>query len=360
MAPLARRLTVTVAALAVLSVTGCSSSDRPADVTTTTTAPTTAPTTSSAQTASTTTTATLPQIRPAALPTCAAGATSYTTVTDWVVDDLPPGTRTTSASTGVLPPQVVAGDVDLITVLVGPASGGTRPTVVVARSPRTATTTPEWDPSVPLLRSVRGGPGTVGRTISRSGAGPTTAVWDEAGTSWSARSDTLSTTDLVAALGGLRLDRSGATDPTGAFERVGNGPAYAPGAWRVTQLEVRTTAADPADERVRYVRIDPAAPGTVGPTQVPRVGVRTLARVDGRVLLLGGFDAVSTTPDGSLVTISSYDGSSRPVALDPGTVRAIVAGLRRRAPADDAAVAAVPLGPAGVDGAAPPDFCREP
>lgn len=328
---------------------GCTGTDAPAA------GPPTTSTTSTTSNASTT--STVPQLRAAALPPCATGATGITTLPDWVTGPLPPGTALTHGNTGVVVP---AGGVPVpfVTVLVGPKDGEQVPTISLYRTPGATSTNVEWDPSVATLGTVRGRPGTVGRTISRGGLGPTTAVWQEGGASWTATSS-LGSAALVGALDRLSLSPDGATDPTGSFAQVGTGPQFTTSTARSTQLQVRTTASSPADERVLYARIDRAAPGTTGPLQLPAGGVAAATRVDGRVVLRNPFAATSTTADGAQVEVRAYDGASRPASLDPATLTAVLAGLHRRGPADAAAVDSLSLGDLDPGGAVPEGFCRE-
>ncbi len=309
----------------------------------------------------------MPQLRAAALPPCPAGANGITTLPDWVTGALPAGTTLARGSTGVNAPQDDGAPRPLVTLLVGRKDGEQVPTITLYRTPgvTAATLDPsqEWNPGVPRLTTVRGRPGTVGQTISRSGPGPTTATWGEAGDTWTATS-TLGVDALAAALGALRLADDGVTDPTGAFTQVGSGPYLASGAWsrgllRVTQLEVRTAAPTPAKQRVLYVRIDPAAPGTTGPLGGPAGGTSSTTELDGRTVLLNPYALTAALDDGSQVGIRAYDGQSQPASLDPATATAVLAGLHRRGPADAPLVDSLPVGDAGPDGAVPPGFCRE-
>ena len=350
----ARTVTGAAAALAVgtLLLAGCSGStgsDTAAGPSTTTT---------SRPTTSVSTTSTVPQLRAAMLPPCPPGAAGFTTVPDWVTGTLPARTALTRGSTTQLAPQDDVAPMPFVTVLAGPKDGTQVPTISVDRTPGSTSTNQGWNSSAPMLSTVRGRPGTVGQTVSRSGAGPTTAVWEEDGATWTATSS-LGVDALAKALEGLTLAAEGVTDPSGSFTQVGTGPRYATGTARVAELQVRTAASSPAKERVLYVRIDPAAPGTTGPLHLPAAGVSSTTRVDGRVVLLNPFQATSSLDDGSQVKIRAYDGESRPSALDPAAARAVLAGLQRRSPADAQLVNSLSLGDAGPDGAAPAGFCRE-
>ena len=317
-----------------------------------------APTITSRPSTSLSTTTTVPQVRAAALPPCPPGAAGFTTVPDWVTGTLPAGTtlaRGTTTGTNGLPEST---PVEFVTVLVGPEDGQQLQTLAVYRRPGTVPAVLEWDPSVPKLSTVRGRPGTVGQTVSRSGAGPTTAVWEEDGAYWTATS-TLGVYALARQLELLSLADDGVTDPSGSLTKVGAGPTGTTGQQRVTELQVRTAGTSPAMERVLYVRVDPRRDGAAGPTQVPSGGATSMTKVDGQVVLLNPFQATSSTEDGSPVEIRSYDGESRPAALDRATVTAVLAGLHRRGPADAKVVDQLPLGDAGPDGAVPSGFCRE-
>lgn len=304
------------------------------------------------------TTTTLPQVRAAALLPCPPGAALFATVPDWVTGTLPAGTalaKGTTTGTNGLPEGT---PVEFVTVLVGPKEGETLQTLTVSWRPGSGPVTFEWDPSVPKVTTVRGRPGTIAPTVSRSGAGPTTAAWNEDGAAWTA-SSSLDVEELAKVLDGLDLSEDGATDPSGGFTPVGTGPTGGTGQQRVTELQVRTAASTPAKERVLYLRVDPPREGTNGPTQVPAGGVVSTTMVDGRVVLLNPFQATSSTEDGSPVEIRSYDGQSRPTAFDRVTVTAVLAGLHRRGPADAKLVDSLSLGDAPPDGAAPKGFCRE-
>lgn len=350
----ARSATGTAAALAVgtLLLAGCSGSTGSDAAAGSSTTATSRPTTSVS------TTSTVPQVRADALPPCPTGAAGFTTVPDWVTGTLPAGTALTKGSTTELAPQGDVAPMPFVTVLVGPKDGAQVSTISVDRTPGSTSTNQGWNSSAPTLSTVRGRPGTVGQTVSRAGAGPTTAVWEEDGATWTATSS-LGVDALATALEGLTLAADGVTDPSGGFTQVGTGPRYATGTARVTELQVRTAASSPATERVLYVRIDPAAPGTNGPLQLPAVGVASTTEVDGRVVLLNPYQATSATQDGSQVEIRSYDGESRPSPLDTATAKAVLAGLHRRGPADAGLVDTLSLGDAPPDGAAPNGFCRE-
>jgi hypothetical protein len=349
-----RSLRGAVAALAVgtLLLAGCSGStgsDAAAGSSTTTT---------SRPTTSVSTTSTVPQLRAAMLPSCQPGAAEFTTVPDWVTGTLPAGTTLTKGSTTGTTGLPAGAPMEFTTLLLGPNDGTQLPTISVYRTTGSVSTNQGWNSSAPMLSTVRGRPGTVGQTVSRSGAGPTTAVWEEDGATWTATSN-LGVGALAKALEGLTPAAEGVTDPSGSFTQVGTGPRYATGAARVTELQVRTAASSPAEERVLYIRIDPAAPGTTGPLRIPTAGVTSTAKVDGRIVLLNPFQATSSIDDGSQVEIRAYDGESMPSSLDPATAKAVFAGLHRRGPADDELVNSLSLGDAVPDGAVPPGFCRE-
>ena len=350
----ARTVMGAAVALAVGTVllTGCSGSGKSDAASTTESTTTAKPTTSLS------TTSTVPQVRAAALPPCPAGATLFTTLPDWLTSRLPAGTTLAKGATTGTNGLPEGTPVEVATVFVGPKEGEQLQTLTVYRRPGSGPVTFEWDPSVPKITTVRGRPGTIAPTVSRSGAGPVVASWNEDGAAWTA-SSSLGVEALAKVLDGLDLSEAGVTDPSGSFQKVGSGPTGSTGPQRVTELQVRTAAASPAKERVLYVRIDPARPGTTGPTQVPAGGVASTIKVDSRVVLLNPFQATASTDDGSAVEIRSYDGESQPATLDRAALTAILTGLHRRSAADAKVVDQLPLGDAGPDGAAPPGFCRE-
>lgn len=350
----ARTVTSAAAALAVstLLLAGCSrstGSDAGAG---------SSPSSTARPTTSVSTTSTLPQLRAAVLPPCPPGATGFITVPDWVTGTLPAGTTLTKGSTTQLDPRDDVAPMPYVTVLVGPKDGTQVPTISVDRTAGSTSTNQGWNSSTPMLSTVRGRPGTVGQTVSRSGAGPTTAVWEEDGATWTATSS-LGVDALAQQLAGLTLAAEGVSDPSGSFTQVGTGPRYATGTARVTELQVRTAASSSAKERVLYIRIDPAAPGTTGPLHLPAAGVSSMTKVDGRVVLLNPSQATSSTVNGSQIEIRAYDGESRPASLDPALATTVLAGLHRQRPADTQLVDSLSLGDAGPDGAVPPGFCRE-
>jgi len=306
---------------------------------------TTAPPTSAPTSAPPTTAA-------SSLADCPRDGTDDTTTTDWVTRDLPDGVRLAQASTTIVG-ATDAPAPPFVTVLVGPPTDPP-PGLAGADIPYLSSVTVERGvPSEPSARgdawalttvTVRGVDGRVGRSQSRGGLGPVTAFWDGAGVTWAGSSPNLDAAALVAVLDGLDLSGDVVSDPSGAYRTVGSGATVALGPARVTSLEVHVDGERPEDARVLYLRIDPSAPGTDGPTRLPGGGVGSVTEVDGRVLLLGG-EAVTTTDDASQVSVRVYDGQSRPVSLDATAVDAIrtaVAALHRREPSDEALVAAFP------------------
>ncbi len=292
------------------------------------------------------------------VPVCDGSGASYSTAPDWVADPLPEGMRMEVAQTGVnaavdAPPERsrtwLLADIDgervVGLILLGRAGA---PTGISGGG---------VDPTAPVVEGVRGRPGRIETRVDRSAMPRQVAEWTEHGETWTA-SSTLDARSLGAAVDPLEVDGDAVRDPTGRFEVIGAGPPFAAGRSRVTQLEV----VGPGPDRLRYyVRIDDPAPGATGiitlPPWLPEPTVRS---IDGRLVVLGGQTAITTTADGSPVWVDVYDETSNGARADPEVLAVVLSSLRRRTAGDDGWIAGVPL-VVGVppDAAALTGHCRE-
>ena len=299
----------------------------------------------------------------AELPRCDPLPPLYATVPDWVVDGLPEGMAFTVGKTDVMPPAEPSGASPRGTLLVSLDGDRLGPSIeLVAGAPEPyAADASSVQPSDPPIAAVRGEPATVGTLVGR-GAPPNRAMarWEAAGQRWLATSDSLDPGALVGVLDRLEINGDDVVDPQGQFTVLGSGPMVDDSGLpqRVTQLEVRLAGSTSGEERVFYLRIDPPVPGRTGPMTLP-YGISEVVERGGRVTLVGPGGALSVTPDGWAVTVSTTNGDSQPVGLERSALDALLDGLRRRQSVEERAIVEVPVLPASAGLLVPDGFCLE-
>ncbi|NLA37750.1 MAG: hypothetical protein GX868_18970 [Actinobacteria bacterium] len=220
-------------------------------------------TASTISTTSTPTTTTVPE-----LPPCDPAAEFHQVVADWLPDAMPEGWEIVYGATLVSPRQPGSDGAEWWSFSLGERLDDDR---LGLRLDLGATV--DEDPShlgivdeEPVLTTVRGRPGTVGRWVNRGDSvGSRMARWEEQGLHWHAAtaSDALTNEELAAIVDRLVISRDGVVDPTGTLTMLGRSRSGPPVTQdRSTRVVLRRAGA-PANERVQ---IDVVAPvdGTEG------------------------------------------------------------------------------------------------
>lgn len=200
--------------------------------------------------------------------------------------------------------------------------------------------------SEPAIDSVRGKPGVIGIVNGRTYTA-TTAEWFENGLSWSASSMTMTPEEMAAALDPLTLDRTNVSDPSGNLHVIGEflGGQEDTQLTRDTTIKIRDRSSVPV--KTYGVGITGPRPGSTG-LDDEFVSSARLGELNGRQTIeLDPDSLVTTLDDGSRISVSatSIDGSH--MDIDMEVARRIARSIRRRTPADDDVMMALPLGWSG-------------
>lgn len=345
---------VSLTALACLAA-GCG--DPAGEAATETSEPSnTAPTATTSSTTTTSTSTTVPE-----LPPCDPAAGVHQVVADWLPDAVPEGWEIVYGATQVYPRQPgsngagwwgfsLAERLDehrlgLRLDLGARVDEGTSYQVLVDEEP--------------VLTTVRGGPGTVGRWVDRGDSvGSRMARWEEQGLHWHAATapGALSNEELAAILDRLEISRDGVVDPAGTLTTLGRSRSGPPVAQdRYTRVVVRRAGA-PASEQVQ---IDVVAPveGTDG---LLHTTGDQLLEDDRGMIVSDGRRASARQPDGLGLELEAIDmsGHGNVAPLSMTDLELLLLTPWSRVAPDDPRRRTVAL----VDpdhSAEPPDFCRE-
>ena len=341
---------VSLTALACLAA-GCGD---PADEAATETSEptTTAPTTST----TTPTTTTVPE-----LPPCDPAADFHQVVADWLPDAVPEGWEIVYGSTQVYPRQPGSEGAGWwgfsLAERLDENRLGLR--LDLGATVDEGTSHQGLADGEPVLTTVRGRPGTVGRWIDRGDSvGRRMARWEEQGLHWHAAtdSDALTNEELAAIVDRLEISRDGVVDPTGTLTTLGRGRSGPPVAQdRYTRVVVRRAGA-PANERVQ---IDVVAPveGTDG---LLHTTGEQLLEDDRGMIVSDGRRASACQSDGLGLDLEAIDmsGHGNVAPLSMTDLEMLLLTPWARVAPDDPRRRTVAL----VDpdySAEPPDFCEE-
>lgn len=313
---------------------------------------TTAPTTST----TTTTTTTAPE-----LPPCDPAAEFHQVTADWLPDAVPEGweivygtTRVSARQPGSdgaewwgysLAERLDDNRLGLRLDLAATVEEGTSQSVLVDEEP--------------VLTTVRGRPGTVGRWVDRGDSvGSRMARWQEQGLHWHAvtASGVLTNEELAAIVDRLEISRDGVVDPTGTLTTLGRSRSGPPVTQdRYTRVVLRRAGA-PADERVQ---IDVTAPveGTEG---LLHTTGDQLLEDDRGMIVSDGRKASARQANGLGLDLEAIDmsGHGNVAPLSMTDLENLLLTPWSQVGPDDPRRRTVALtDPA--DSAQPPDFCRE-
>lgn len=369
--PWVPRTVVASALLAVATIAlaaGCSAEEQVTTVAESTTGSqgtASTPVSSSTTTPSSTTTAIDAATVLNALPACAETVSTepaawvYLTLPDWVPGDLPARFELTDAQTygpatnpsGDEADQVVPQTEWLLAELDGDR------VVSIIRVVRGVVADPngygfEQAPESPVLDSVRGRPGRIFTSTSRSDPiGARVAEWTEGGDHWRADS-LLGAEELAAALEPLSIHGDDLTDTTGRFQVLGRSepvPTDQGIGDRLTTLTI-TERNGPGELDLNLeVQIEKPPSGLEGllhPTVEPGW---FMTEIDGRPAIRSAPErndartfVVTTLADGSLLSIHWWEEGATYRPLDDAsiehvdeTLRRVVTSLRRRTAVDD-------------------------